>query len=274
MHGNEPSGLEGLNRVLDFFQKEAQLLKGKVYGIIGNLRALQEGKRFIDRDLNRKWTQEKILSLQNGLFKSHEDREQLELYTALEKIKSESKSEHLILFDLHTTSSNSCPFQAACHYPDHGITDRIPVPLIQNIFSEIKNTLLDYYGHLGGLTYLFEGGQHEDSKSADNHEAYLWVCLHQLGMVEKDVRQSEVRLAENCSVQASKYDIAFSYHIEEGERFRMLPGFENFVPVTGGQALAENNEGMIYAPEAGRIFMPLYQPAGNEGFFILQLSKN
>jgi hypothetical protein len=36
------------------------------------------------------------------------------------------------------------------------------------------------------------------------------------------------------------------------------------------QPLAENNQGSIKAQENGRIFMPLYQAQGNDGYFLIR----
>jgi succinylglutamate desuccinylase len=49
VHGNEKAGVEGFERLIPDLEIES----GSVCFIVGNLKALEEGKRFIDRDLNR-----------------------------------------------------------------------------------------------------------------------------------------------------------------------------------------------------------------------------
>ena len=46
-------------------------------------------------------------------------------------------------------------------------------------------------------------------------------------------------------------------------------GFDNFELISKNQNLAQSNGKEIVAIEKGRIFMPLYQKLGDDGFFIL-----
>lgn len=55
IHGNEPSGVFAYLDLLDELQQSNVRLSGRVVGLAGNLSALQQGVRFIDRDLNRVW---------------------------------------------------------------------------------------------------------------------------------------------------------------------------------------------------------------------------
>ena len=52
------------------------------------------------------------------------------------------------------------------------------------------------------------------------------------------------------------------------EQFEMKPGYANLQPVVKGEQLAKNTEGEIYSPQDGRVFMPLYQKQGTDGFFL------
>jgi succinylglutamate desuccinylase len=48
----------------------------------------------------------------------------------------------------------------------------------------------------------------------------------------------------------------------------MEPGFRNFQAVRRGEVLARDRMGEIKASETGLILLPLYQPLGNDGFFL------
>ena len=61
IHGNEPAGIFALEEVLSKLDKRN--VNGNIYAISGNLKALKEGKRYINKDLNRMWTQEGLNSL-------------------------------------------------------------------------------------------------------------------------------------------------------------------------------------------------------------------
>src|SRR5688500_14472770 len=56
LHGNEPAGAVALERVAERLELISDRLKGRVYLLAGNTRALKMGVRFIDADLNRHWT--------------------------------------------------------------------------------------------------------------------------------------------------------------------------------------------------------------------------
>lgn len=48
----------------------------------------------------------------------------------------------------------------------------------------------------------------------------------------------------------------------------MQPGFASFDPVERGQPLATDRGGIVRSPRGGRLLMPLYQPLGDDGFFL------
>ena len=50
----------------------------------------------------------------------------------------------------------------------------------------------------------------------------------------------------------------------------MYDGFFNFQPILKNDLLAVKNGKSLYSPKDGRIFMPLYQKQGDEGFFIIE----
>ena len=50
----------------------------------------------------------------------------------------------------------------------------------------------------------------------------------------------------------------------------MLPGFRSFQRVEEGQLLAYELQNRVIAPHDGRLLMPLYQPQGDEGFFLVR----
>jgi hypothetical protein len=50
----------------------------------------------------------------------------------------------------------------------------------------------------------------------------------------------------------------------------MKPGFVNFQNISKGEIVASNKYGKIVSPKSGKIFMPLYQKLGDEGFFVVK----
>ena len=48
----------------------------------------------------------------------------------------------------------------------------------------------------------------------------------------------------------------------------MEQGLANFMPIDKGQLLGRDSHGLILAPSAGLILLPLYQGQGDDGFFL------
>ncbi|MEO9621379.1 MAG: succinylglutamate desuccinylase/aspartoacylase family protein, partial [Lentilitoribacter sp.] len=79
MHGNENSGVFALHQVLADLQHKKKQINGHIYGITGNLRALEKGQRYCTEDLNRLWTADRIKILETGEVGDLQD-EKLEQY--------------------------------------------------------------------------------------------------------------------------------------------------------------------------------------------------
>jgi succinylglutamate desuccinylase len=79
IHGNEPSGVFALSRVLDKIRSGHIQLKGSMYALCGNMKALEKGRRYLKKDLNRIWTDEYLKHLKNGAELPPESQEQKEL---------------------------------------------------------------------------------------------------------------------------------------------------------------------------------------------------
>ncbi|MEE3227339.1 MAG: succinylglutamate desuccinylase/aspartoacylase family protein, partial [Bacteroidota bacterium] len=82
VHGNEPSGVQALQKVFAQLKQEQPEIKGTVVGVSGNHKALQANVRYIDEDLNRTWTEENIASKKQD---SHEKKEMFSIIEVLEQ---------------------------------------------------------------------------------------------------------------------------------------------------------------------------------------------
>lgn len=277
LHGNEPAGVFAVLDLLGQLAATRQPFRGKVIGLAGNLAALQAGQRFIDTDLNRLWSQDVIEPLLAGSPEANrgaEHTELRELYTVIRQIM-ESNPGPFYFVDLHTTSSQSPPFIPF----DDTLTNRefvekFPVPGILGIEEFLPGTMLSYLTRYRAVAIGYEGGQHDDARSIDYHRAMLWLCLERAGCLSRQeypqLLVEENLLREGAGGLAGFFEVRYRYAIQPGEDFRMLPGFRSFQPVSRQQPLAQNKSGAIPAPESGRIFMPLYQTQGADGFFLIR----
>jgi succinylglutamate desuccinylase len=118
----------------------------------------------------------------------------------------------------------------------------------------------------------FEAGQHEDPLSINRTIAAIINCMRTIGSVRReDVENRHDELLIEYSKDLPKIAELIKVHAISGQdKFKMRPGFGNFHPVRQGELLANDRHGEIYAPADGMILMPLYQPQGSEGFFLVK----
>ena len=86
--------------------------------------------------------------------------------------------------------------------------------------------------------------------------------------VENYAKYNDV-LASLSPLKKQFFEIDYRHQILNGEAFKMLSKFRNFEPIVKGQPLAESDGLPLHASFDGRIFMPLYQKRGDDGYFII-----
>ncbi len=293
MHGNEPAGVEALKIIFQLLAKEPRsnenfYYKGKIIGLLGNVEAFHKKKRNTVKDLNRQWTPENIDRIiqrsDNGLHS--EDREMSELLQIIiEEIKS-YEPESVILLDLHTTSAQGGIFSIATDDPESiRIAIELHAPVITGMLHGISGTTLHFFtnknfkklslgnGKLRKITGVaFEAGQHDDHLSVNRCIAAIINCMRSVGSVSaNDVENRHDRLLQEYSKDLPKIAKLIKVHsIGPLDEFKMLPGFKNFQLVKKGEHLANDKHGIIKSPSEGLILMPLYQPQGSDGFFLIK----
>jgi succinylglutamate desuccinylase len=272
LHGNEPAGLEALRRVFRQIEDRRIAVHGEIVGLAGNLQALELKRRYLTRDLNRVWARARVAEVDAGTPDSPEFREQAELLVRLRGAMSHARGPvHVI--DLHTASSDTAPFVILGDTLRNREFGRgFPLPVVLGLEEHIRGTLMEWVTGLGHLGLAIEGGQHADPRSIDRHEAAIWVSLELAGSIEPvhipDLAGHRV-LLERASAGIPRLVEVFHRHaIAPGESFRMREGFRNFDPVSRGATLAEHLGRSVQARNRGRMFLPLYQSQGEDGFFL------
>ncbi len=279
IHGNEPAGLEAVDILSKKITGSAHQLKGSVYAVSGNEQAIKLGLRYLDTDLNRIWelynTRYDFSSL-NSSESPAEYRESLKIKKTIEAIieKHGEEASDFIFADLHTTSSESCAFILLNDtLENRELARTFPVPQILGIEENIHGTILSYINNLGYKAIGFEAGAHLDAVSVERSEAFLWLLLHNCGILrltEKEVTGYKNKLKVYSGVPDTYYEIKYHQLVKDPHRFDMISGFKNFDVIEKDTPLAYNNGKLIKAPVQGRIFMPLYQKKGHDGFLIIQ----
>jgi succinylglutamate desuccinylase len=276
VHGNEPAGVEAIERVLARLEERQSSFAGRLVGLVGNPSALACGRRFQRQDLNRLWSADSLaeLAARDPALDGPEEHECRELFATLDAESSDPRRE-LILLDLHSTSAHGSPFTCISDaLRSRELALALPVPLILGIEEAVKGSLLDYMEEQGRPAIAFEGGQHTDPATVDNHEAAIWLTLVAAGHVEeRDVPELQAyrdRLSDAAAGSPALAEVTYRHPVREGDGFAMLPGFRNFEKIRRGQLLANDRGGPVGAPAGGLVLMPLYQGQGEDGFFIVR----
>ena len=276
MHGNEVAGVRAINEVFRVLEEGHIPIKGKIVGISGNLKALEENKRFIDYDLNRVWNDGYVSLLLNDheAFEYAEDLEGLHLY---ETLTHHSRGDYTtrILVDLHTTSAENGNFIVIPEdEANNAIVKALHLPVVVDLDKYLEGTLLKFMHDQGYISFAFEGGQIGSSKALLLHTSGIWEVLNAAGSIEplhNDEFDKYSRVLKEMAESLPKtVKVLYRHYVDDGDAFRMINGYHNFQKVSKGEVLAEDKFGKVTSPLDGMIFMPLYQEAGNDGFFIVE----
>lgn len=274
IHGNEKAGVLAAGKVLARIKKENFYFKGNVHFILGNISALNQDVRFKDADLNRIWTADKIHELQDDSFLlDSETKEQIQIYALVRQILNSERGPFYFI-DLHTTSSPSVPFiTISDSLNNRKFASHFPVPVVLGIEEYLEGPLLTFINDHGYIALGFEGGQHVDPDSVVNCEYFIWKSLVHSGCLDRnqvvDFDKYRKYFASLCCSHQF-FEITYRYELSDGQDFEMRPDFENFENIQKNQLLAFSKGEEIRAEHKGRIFMPLYQKQGEDGFFILK----
>jgi succinylglutamate desuccinylase len=251
IHGNEPAGVTAAERVLARLAPEQDRLRGDFVALAGNTRALAEGVRCLERDLNRGWTPDHLAELQegNGRARAVEDVEQRELFDAvMDAYRAARGDVHFI--DLHSTSAEGIPFVLpAGGERSRRFALRMPLPVAVGLVEKVEGTLVEYMQGLGCVALALEAGKDGVDNAIEHHEAALWIMLVEIGIVPgllvPDLDRHREILRRARQGIPHMLDVRVRYAITPEDGFRMLPGFANI----------------------DFVIMPLYQEIGNDGFF-------
>ncbi|MEM7355766.1 MAG: succinylglutamate desuccinylase/aspartoacylase family protein [Acidobacteriota bacterium] len=285
LHGNEPSGVQALQRLLPELAADARAVeRGRVVGLTGNRKALAMKRRFLAHDLNRYWLPERVAQLRaTAAPLADEDHELRELDRQIESLV-ETADGPVYLLDLHTTSAPDRPFATL----DDSLRNRpfafaFPVPVVLGLEEELAGTLTAHVGDLGIITAGFESGRHGTREARDRAVDAIWIALAASGVTRNDHPEAVAarqRLEEECAGLPHVVEVRYRHAIRDEDRFRMHPGHENFQPVKRGQSLGEQSlgeqslgeerRGSATSPVSGLLLMPLYQQQGADGFFVVK----
>lgn len=284
MHGNEPAGINALDLMFKMLEvepitNEDFAYEGKVVGMIGNVKAFAQNKRFLDRDLNHQFREDQIEKLYALDIETLEG-EDLELLELIEAIQGEIKTyqpEKLYILDLHTTSSKGGIFCLTTNDQESiGIATGLHAPVVKGFLKGIEGTTLHYFNEktmgVPTVSVTFESGQHNEPLSTNRAIAAITNCMRIIGSIKKeDVENRHDNLLIEYSKNLPKVSELLRRHdITPEDEFMMRPNFSNFQRLKKGEIIADDRNGPIAVKEDCLLLMPLYQKQGEEGFFLIK----
>lgn len=276
LHGNEPAGTLAIQRVLERIDRDGPLDRGDLFTLIGNPEAIALKQRYVDRDLNRLWNDRRVARLRHHGPNTVEGGLTLAIADLIDEVTLEARGDRYLL-DLHTTSGDSPPFSNAVdRLESRRIALRLQAPTVLGIEEQLDGTLVDWLDRRGFVGTVFESGQHDDPGSVDRAEAAIWLSLEALGMIEPSsplapaVQGALGLLTRAAQGLPRMVELIYRHALDDRTAFDMLPGFSSFQAVSEGQLLAHEMENPVHSPADGRLLMPLYQPQGDEGFFLVR----
>ncbi len=269
IHGNETAGVLALQEVFRILETKQPSINGSIVGLAGNLGALEREVRQIDRDLNRIWLTEESYP------EISEFNERDEIVDTLNAILS-SQQDEVYFFDLHSLSSESTPFvMLSDTLRNRELAHLVGVPIILGLMEHLEGMLIDITSRLGFQTLLFQGGRSGKQETVVNHMGLIWKVLEAKCSLDTSMVPECHESIEQLNsfgptpYEPEFYEISNSYRIQKGTDFKMKPGYMNFQPVKKGEVLGSTDGVDVKAPRSGRIFMPLYQEGGTEGFYVV-----
>ncbi len=280
VHGNEPAGVAAIERVLDAVDHHRTPIRGRLVGLRGNPVALARGERFIDSDLNRIWTEERLArAVEDPSTAGADMRAALALIDRFRhEFSAVGPHPDAMLIDLHSTSGDGPPFLVmADECRGFGAALDVGVPIVFGLEHQFGGSMLDWLRSRGYWGLAFEGGRNDDPQTVTCHEAIVWRTLLVTGIVDPDdlspalamhVRTAIETLAAQGEGLPRYLDVFYRHRIDATDGFRMEHGFRSFQAVDEGQLLAHDRNGPVVAHEPGVLLMPLYQRQGNDGFFL------
>ncbi len=275
IHGNETAGVFALQQVFNSFNSTD--IQGNIYAISGNIQALKKNQRFLDKDLNRIWTKEQLFNLDTKDNYNREELEQRELFKLVESIIKRNTGP-IYFIDFHTTSSKTIPFITINDAMiNRKFSKLFPVPIVLGIEEYLNGPLLSYINELGYVSLGFESGQHDEKEAVDNCIYFIYLSMVYAGLISENQVPNFTEQYDNLKVNAKSlnqiFEVVYLHRIRKYEEFKMKNGFQSFQKIERGIPIAVSNNREIRSRYKARIFMPLYQKKGEEGFFIIKPIK-
>lgn len=236
VHGNEPCGRRAVQRILSNYEIE----RGHLVLIDGNPEASLLGRRYVDTDMNRVFTERKLSASTR-----HQDLERAKYLVAT---IPELGIDHAV--DFHSVSSKTAyPFMISFPNTEH-LAKLCPMPRVYGWQGIVKGTLCEWMCNAGIPTIVVEAGQHESASAVRHAERTILSILSSYELIELEKPFMYRKQPE--------FDVTENVQIGDRNSFELSRPYGSFDELAPREIVATDNTKIYRVPdEAGySILMP------------------
>lgn len=250
VHGDEKCGIKALEKILPTLKIE----RGVVFFAYGNPRAIRVGKRYIEKNLNRMFIRDDLLT--------EKERASYE-YSRAQFLKNYLNQAEALL-DIHAShTATSQPF-VICEANAQGIVEYLPVKRIVSGFDQVEPGGTDYYmNSIGKIGVCMECGFLGDAKSEQVAQKSIEAFLKARG-----------HITNNLIAQEQLYIRMHILYKTKTNKFILKKMFNDFEEISTGQIIGIDGDQEIRAEEEAVILFARNRSGVGEEAFLLGEKRN
>lgn len=239
-HGDEVCGVKAFKKVIP----NLKLKKGKIYFILGNLKAIKLNKRQYQTNLNRLYKNDSLIN--DKLKKTYEYKRSREIMPYLD--------DSIALLDIHSAMvKDSIPF-AICEKPFIKIAEKLPVKIISSGFAKMEPGGSEgYMFDNNKIGICIECGNHISDLSDQNAIDAIYTFIANFNMIDKPI--------------IKKVNVDFIYKTKTN--FKPIKYFKDFESIKKGSIIGYDGPKKIVAKKNGFILFVVNRKTANKEAFLL-----
>ena len=239
-HGDEVCGIKAFKKVIP----NLKLKKGKVYFILGNLKAIKLNKRQYQSNLNRMYKDDSLIDEKTK--QSYEYQRSREIMPYLNDSEA--------LLDIHSAMiKDSIPF-AICEKPFIDIAKVLPIKTIATGFTAMEPGGTDgYMFSQGKVGMCIECGNHISDLSDYNAIEAIYSFLNYFDMIYLPIQKTA--------------NVYFIYKTKNN--FKPIKYFKDFEPIEKGSLIGYDGDKKVLAQKNGFVLFVISRNKPDKEAFLL-----
>ncbi len=246
IHGNEKAGILVVKKLV----KDLQIVRGTVYFVFGNPKAILQNVRYTESNLNRDF-----IKLDSS--KTYEQKRALSLMKILDSCDA--------LLDLHaysTRETKAIPF-AICEPRCHKIINKLNIPYsVSNISRFQAGSTNGYMENQNKIGIVIElGSISRPLDFVDLGIEYALTFLEHFKVINKSAKLNHVN---------TQYLKVTSMYKKNSKNFKFTKQYNTFDKISKNEVIATDSSLLVSALKPGRIMFPnSNSPVGTDSFWLL-----